>query len=183
MQLAEARCQRIAQDPPRDDYDRRTLVRPSAVRPAPAVEGYEVVDLGLAVRDVAGNLGAVLTAFERELGALQRQRLREAEDRRREAVEYGLRAAAGLRYVADKFQEVPLPAAFDATDVVRSDALPIEAQAYLFRSGATPSRVNRVLAAVSTGNGRSRMRLQQLPRNALELSHFFRSWDGRPEDR
>jgi hypothetical protein len=181
MQMAEVVCQRIADDPPRDDFESQTVVRLSRVRPAPAEEDpYGVVEVGLAFRYLSAELGAVLTGFERQLGALDQGRFDLAELRRREAVEFGGRAANGLVDVADRFPEIPLPPTLDAPGIRRADDLPTDIQAYLFRSAVIPSQMDRVLALIERDRD-PHAQVQQLPGHALGLADFFKGWDGRPE--
>jgi hypothetical protein len=182
MQIGEARCDRIAKDPPRDDFHRRSVVRPSWVKPAAAEDPYGVVEVGLATRGLAANLGAVLVAFERQMGALDSDEEDFAEARRAEVVEYGLRAGESLRYLARAIRRIPFPPATAIESRQTSTGFPIEAQAYLFRSYVFPSQLDRVLKLVAQGNGETRALVQRLPSDAALLADFLERWDGRPEE-
>jgi hypothetical protein len=137
-----------------------------------------VISLGAAVRQLSADLAAVVTAFERQLGALEREQGDFAEMRREEAVEFGLRAAAVLHYVAQSFPSIPLPPSVHFPEISRAEGLPTEVQAYLFRSAVTPSQMNEVLTL--TLDGYSRERVERLPHEARQLAQFFDEWDGRP---
>jgi hypothetical protein len=180
LQLAEARCRRIAEDPPRGDFRSRTVARRPEVQPAPAEDPYGVINLGMAVRDLTADLNAVVTAFERQLGALEREEFHFADMRRAEAVRFGLAAADVLHYVADSFPTIPLPPRIDETRIWQAEDLSTEVQAYLFRSAVSPSPMNGVLAVLVEGDGHARERVDFLPRDARRLAQFFEEWDGQP---
>jgi hypothetical protein len=180
MQTAEARCHSIASDPPRDDFHRRTLARPAPMRPASGGDPI-AVELGLAFRELAADLSAMLTAFERTLGAREREEWRLADARRNEVLEYSLRSADTLRFVAEATREIPIPPIAVQPPASSADDLPIEVQAYLFRSYVLPSHVMRFFALATGDSGGRRATFSAIPSSAQELARYLTSWDGRPE--
>lgn len=183
LTMAEARCRRIAADPPREDYAKRTAARAVGLRPLPAAaDNWGVVDLAQTTRQLEADLGAVLVAFERQLGGLRADDTAAAQARRDEVVEFGLRAAQDLQHFARAFVGVPLPATVSQSGVRAPGDLAPTMQAYLFRCGVIPAQVRRVLARIGgASSGQTRIGIAEVPQAAEALANFFWEWDGGPE--
>lgn len=181
MEAAAARCQRIANDPPRDDFQRRAIARRPSVRPASEGDPA-VVELGMGVREVCGGLSGVIDAFERQLGALEAREFRYADMRRREVQEFALHASQALQLVAEAAPRLRFPPAAH-NRLIRSEDLSIEAQAYLFRSHVLPGRADRVLAPARVSDRELRSFPTRLSETARSFAQFLESWDGRPDDK
>ncbi len=182
LEVASMRCSAIAADPARDDYLTRTVGRAIDAQPAPPLDARQdaVVTFAWSTRYTAARLGGLLVAFERLLGAAIRRDETHYRARLTEVRRFRDGAATGLRSMAENATFPEAVASVVVQPFLDPEDLPLEAQAYFFRSGVTPTAIRRIAAAAETFGRETLDRARRVAVDATAFASFLESWNGEP---